>query len=302
MTRKRAAPQRVAQRFRRMQHVGLAHDRGHLAEQALLLLRHLLHVVAFAEGRLVAVDVIDADAVRRGRQRTGEGLHRARTDRGHDRGDFAVLPAQRGGGVRHLHFVAAIDGAGYAFFLVDAQHFAEIGRAVAEDGEILAHALLEQTEHQRFGQRAFDQLRQSAFGQRLLRCRRPWRWRGHARALRLRCRCALSISCVFSAAALRIGFQRAISDLSRLANMAGPRSALAGTVPPSSSEPLDDGRIVERLVERVAELVDNGFRRVLRREDRAPDVDLVIVAPTSLAEGTSGNAGERAFPRHAHRP
>jgi len=70
--------------------------------------------------------------------------------------------------MRHLHLVAAIDGAGGALLLVDAQHIAEIGRAVAEDREIFAHAPLEQAEHQRFRQRARDQLAHAALGERLL--------------------------------------------------------------------------------------------------------------------------------------
>src|SRR5262245_879055 len=51
-----------------MQGVRLAHDRRHTRKQALLLLWHLLHVVAFAECRFVAVDMIDADAIRCGRE------------------------------------------------------------------------------------------------------------------------------------------------------------------------------------------------------------------------------------------
>ena len=100
------------------------------------LLRHLLHVVAFAEGRLVAIDVVDADAVRRGRQRAGDRLQGARADRGDHRRHLAVLPAQRRGGMRHRHFVAAVEGAGHPLLLVDAQDLPEVGRAVAEDCEI----------------------------------------------------------------------------------------------------------------------------------------------------------------------
>jgi hypothetical protein len=137
-----AAAQRVAQGLRRVQHVGAAHDCRHLAEQALLLLRHLLHVAAFAEGRLIAVDVIDADAVRGRRQRAGECLQGAGADGRYHRRGLAVLPPERRGRMRHGHLVAAVEGAGDAFLLVDAQHLAEVGRAVAEDGQIFAHPLL----------------------------------------------------------------------------------------------------------------------------------------------------------------
>src|SRR6185312_8848326 len=62
----------------------------------------------------------------------------------------------------HLDFVAAIDRAGRTLFLVDAQHVAKIGRTVTENGEILAHALLQQAEHQRFGKRRLDDFRYAA--------------------------------------------------------------------------------------------------------------------------------------------
>ncbi len=52
--------------------------------------------------------------------------------------------------MRHLDLVAAIEGAGDALFFIDAQHVAEIGRAVTEDREIFRDALLQQAEHQRF--------------------------------------------------------------------------------------------------------------------------------------------------------
>ena len=103
------------------------------------------------------------------------------------------------------------------FFLVDAQHIAEISRSVAEDREVFAHALLEQAEHQRFRQRALDQLRQ-ALGQRRLQTAGP---ADRARTItHLRFRIAVGArehQFVFSAAAFRTGFQRAISALSRLA-------------------------------------------------------------------------------------
>ena len=117
---KGATAQCVTQTFRGVQHIGLAHHRRHAAEQSLLLLRHLLHVVAFAEGRFIAVDMIDADTIRGRSERTGEGLHCARPDRCHNRRQLSILPAQCRGGMGHFHFVSAIDRAGYALFLVDA--------------------------------------------------------------------------------------------------------------------------------------------------------------------------------------
>jgi hypothetical protein len=70
--------------------------------------------------------------------------------------------------VRHFNFVSAIDRPGGALFLVNAQHIAEIGRAVTENGEVLAYALLQQAEHQCFRQRALDELGQT-HGQCLLK-------------------------------------------------------------------------------------------------------------------------------------
>ena len=163
---KRSAAQRVADRFRRVQDEGAAENRGHAAEGALLLLGPLLHVVAFAVSRLVAVDMINADAVRRRRQRAGEGLHRAGPDRRDHGGQFVILPAQRGGRMRHLDFVAAIDRAGRALLLIDAQDIAEIGRAMAEYGEIFSDPLLQQAKHQRFRQRSLDHFWHGALGQR----------------------------------------------------------------------------------------------------------------------------------------
>jgi len=43
--------------------------------------------------------------------------------------------------------------------LIDAQHIAEIGRAMTEDREVLANALLEQSQDQGFRQGAFGKLR-----------------------------------------------------------------------------------------------------------------------------------------------
>ena len=58
-------------------------------------------------------------------------------------------------------------------------------------------------------------------------------------------------------AAFRIGCHLAISALSTAVRCAGPRSALVGTAPPRSTMPLVERRIVERLVERAAELGDD---------------------------------------------
>ncbi len=162
-----AAAHRIAQPLRRVQNIRLAHDRGHATEQALLLLWHLLHVVAFAEGRFVSVDMIDADAVRRRRERAGKSLHRAWSNRRNDRRQLAILPAKGRGRVCHLHFVAAIDGPCRAFFFIDAQDIAEIGRAVPEDRKILAHALFQKTENERLRKRHLGQLGQALF-ERLL--------------------------------------------------------------------------------------------------------------------------------------
>jgi hypothetical protein len=135
-----SAPRRRASRnaFGRVQHVGAAHQRRQAAIETLLLLGDLLHVVAFAKGRLVAVDVIDADPVGGGCQRAGKRLQGARADRGDDGRRLAILPFQRRGRMGHGHLVAAVDGAGDALLLVDAQHLAKIGRAVPEDRQILA--------------------------------------------------------------------------------------------------------------------------------------------------------------------
>ena len=69
--------------------------------------------------------------------------------------------------MRHLDLVAAIEGLRDALLVVDAQYLAEIGRAVAEDGEVFAHALLQQAEDEGLGQGRLDQLRQSARLERL---------------------------------------------------------------------------------------------------------------------------------------
>src|SRR5262249_52195822 len=148
-----AATQSIAQALGRVQDIRLAQYRGHTTEQALLLLRHLLHVVAFAESRLVTVDVIDADTIRRRCERACKSLHRARADRRNDRRQLTILPAQGRGGMGHLHFIAAIDGSSRALFIIDAEDIAEIGRTMPEDRKILAYTLFQQTQHESFRKR-----------------------------------------------------------------------------------------------------------------------------------------------------
>ena len=119
--------------------------------------------------------------------------------------------------MRHLHLIAAIDCAGRSFLLVDAQHIAEISRSVAEDREVFAHALPEQAEHERLRQRTLNELRQT-FGQR------RFETAGLADRACTLARLPIGIAVgarkhqlVFSAAAFKTGFHRAISVLSRFA-------------------------------------------------------------------------------------
>ena len=127
-----------------------------MTEQPLLLLGNLLHVEPLAMGRLVTVDVIDAHPVRGGCNRSGHGLQRARPDRRYHRGHFTILPGQAGRGVRHRHFVAAVECPGYARFIIDPQDLAKIGRTMPENREVFAHPLFEQTQHDGLRQRAVD--------------------------------------------------------------------------------------------------------------------------------------------------
>ena len=46
-------------------------------------------------------------------------------------------------------------------FLVDAQHLAQLGRAMPEDAEENLHILLQQTQHQRFGEAETEPTRQA---------------------------------------------------------------------------------------------------------------------------------------------
>ena len=154
--------QRLAQRGGRVERVRRAHQRGDSSEQPLVRLGDLLHIVAFAVSRLVAVEVIDADPVRSRGERSGHRLKGARADRRDDGGDFAVNPRKRGGGVRHLHLVAKLPAANETVAFVDAQHLRDRGAAVPEHRQVFGHALPHQTDEQRFDQRQLDNLRQLA--------------------------------------------------------------------------------------------------------------------------------------------
>ena len=157
-----ALAQRLAQRGGRMERVGRAHQRGDLPEQPLVRLGDLLHIVAFAMGGLVRIEVIDADPIRSRGERSSQRLKGARADRGDDGGDFAVDPRKRGGGVGHLHFVAKLPAANETVAFVDAQHLRDRGAAVPEHRQVFGHALPHQADEQRFNQRQFDNLRQLA--------------------------------------------------------------------------------------------------------------------------------------------
>ena len=139
-----------------------AHQRGDPSEQPLIRLGDLLHVVAFAVGRLVAVEVVDADSVRGGGERSSHRLKGPWTDRRDDGGDLAVDPRERRRRVRHLDLVAKLPAANESMAFVDAQHLGDRGAAMPEHRQIFGHALAHQTHEQRFNQRQLDNLRQSA--------------------------------------------------------------------------------------------------------------------------------------------
>ena len=157
-----ALPHRLAQRFGRVQGVGASHQCGDLAVDPLHRLGDLLHVVAFPMRRLVPVDVVDADAVGTGRQRSGHGLQGARADRGDDGAAFAIGPAQRCRRMRHFDLVAELPGADESVRFVDAQGLGQRRGAMAEDGEELTHALAHQAEQQRLAQRQRERAGQHA--------------------------------------------------------------------------------------------------------------------------------------------
>ena len=160
--------QRFPQRLGRMQRVGLADIRGHPSVDALHRLRHLLHIVAFAEGRLVSVDVIDADTVGCRRERSCQRLQCPRSNRGDDRWRLSVGPSQCGCGVRHLDFVATIDRLGHTFFVIDPQHVADVGRTMTEDGKECGHLLLQEPQNQGFRKRDLYRSRQGTVRQGLV--------------------------------------------------------------------------------------------------------------------------------------
>ena len=160
----RTASQGIAQSLRRVQYVGLSHQRRHLAVQVLLLFGDLLHVVAFAPGRLVTIDVIKTYAIARCSERSGHGLQSTWPNRRNYCTRFAPSPSQRGSSMRHLDLVAEVVYLCHASLGVNAKHLAEVCRTVAENGEILADALLEQAQHQRLGEGDVELLRQCAGG------------------------------------------------------------------------------------------------------------------------------------------
>ena len=84
--------------------------------------------------------------------------------------------------------------------------------------------------------------------------------------------------CAVTDAALRIGDQRAISAFTKASNFAGVRSSLAGTAPPRSARRFCNRGIVERLVERARELLDDLPGNALGGEDPGPDAHLVVDA------------------------
>jgi hypothetical protein len=134
----------------RVQRIGTtAHGRAQAQEKALLGARDLLHIGPLVLGRLVAVDVPHTDAVAGRRQRGRQRLQRTWPDGGDDGRLLAGDPAQGGGGVGGLGFVADGHGAHDAMLLVGAQGVGESGRPVPEHTDVGAHSQAEQTEHHR---------------------------------------------------------------------------------------------------------------------------------------------------------
>ncbi len=160
-----ATSQRFPQRLGRMQRVGLADIRGHPSVDALHRFRHLLHIVAFAEGRLVSVDVIDADTVGCCRDRSCQRLQCPGSNRGDDRRRLSVGPSQRGCRMSHLNFVATIDRLGHTFFVIDPQHVADVGGTMTEDGKECSHLLLQEPQNQGFRKRDLYRSRQGTVRQ-----------------------------------------------------------------------------------------------------------------------------------------
>ncbi len=110
-----------------------------------------MHVGAFGLGRLVPVDVPDADAVAGRGQRGGHGLQGTGPDGGDYGRLFAGDPAQGGSGVGRFRLVADGQGTHQAMVLVGAQDVGQRRGPVPEDAEIGANAQAEQAEHHGLG-------------------------------------------------------------------------------------------------------------------------------------------------------
>src|SRR6202020_969984 len=126
-----------------MQNVRAAENVGQAAELTLPRADRLLHIVAFAVGRLVAIEVIDANSVGRCSEGARVSLKGAGTNRSQNRRRLAIDPGQRGCGVRHRHFVSALKETKDALFGVDAQDVANVGVSMPEAPEEFSHTLLQ---------------------------------------------------------------------------------------------------------------------------------------------------------------
>ena len=127
----RSASEGVAQRFRRMQNIRSAENVGQTAELTLPRADHLLHIVAFTVGRLVAIEVIDADAVGCCGEGARVSLKRTGTNRSQNRRRLAIDPSERSCRVSHRHFVSTLKKAEDALFGVNAQDLANVCVSVA---------------------------------------------------------------------------------------------------------------------------------------------------------------------------
>ena len=115
----RSASERVAQRFRRMQNIGSAENVGQAAKLTLPRADDLLHILPLAVGRLVAIEVIDANAVGRCGEGARESLKSAGTNRSENRRRLAIDPGEPSRRVGHRHFVSALKEAQGALFGVE---------------------------------------------------------------------------------------------------------------------------------------------------------------------------------------
>ena len=91
-----------------------------------------------------------------------------------------------------------------------------------------------------------------------------------------------------------IGVQRSISLFTKAASACWPRLGLVRHHAAELEQPLARRLVVERLVERVAELVEDGLRRALRGEQGVPGLRLEFRQPASLLVGTFGRDGLRS--------